>query len=185
MNKIKVIALYGKSSAGKDTIQNWIVQNYPSCTKKMVSYTTRPPRDYEEDGRDYYFISNEEFSEKVLNGDMLEAVEFNGWFYGSAISALDPEKINIGVYNPEGIQAILNDDRLFVIPVYIYAEDKTRLLRSLYREEKPDCAEICRRFFADEKDFENLEIEHSLYCYNEGPDFDGEIFRAIINSLNN
>ncbi|MGN0992847.1 MAG: hypothetical protein ACI4PE_02890 [Bacilli bacterium] len=41
-----------------------------------MSCTTRPPRDYEKDKKDYFFLSNEKFCEKVLNGEMLEATSF-------------------------------------------------------------------------------------------------------------
>ena len=49
MNKIKVIALFGKSASGKDSIQKWIIKSFPSATHSIISCTTRPKRDYEED----------------------------------------------------------------------------------------------------------------------------------------
>ena len=63
----------------------------------------------------------------------------------------------MGVFNITGIECILEDSRLEVQPVWIHASDKTRLLRSLNREESPDCKEICRRFQADEKDFSDMD----------------------------
>ena len=77
MNKIKVIALFGKSASGKDSIQKWIIKSFPSATHSIISCTTRPKRDYEEDKKDYFFLTNEEFANKVLDGSMLEATEFN------------------------------------------------------------------------------------------------------------
>ena len=50
MSKIKVVALFGKSGAGKDTIQRYLIDTYPNDTKSIVSCTTRPKRDYEQDG---------------------------------------------------------------------------------------------------------------------------------------
>ena len=84
MDKYKVIALFGKSGAGKDTIQKWIVSNIPDING-IISCTTRPKRDYEEEGKDYFFLTNEDFAEKVLDGSMLEATEFRDWFYGTPI----------------------------------------------------------------------------------------------------
>ena len=52
--KYKIIALFGKSSAGKDTIQKWLVQHMDNA-HEIISCTTRPPRDYENDGIDYHF----------------------------------------------------------------------------------------------------------------------------------
>lgn len=157
MDKIKILALFGKSASGKDTIQTWITTNFPDQMHGIVSCTTRPPRDGETDGQTYFFLSDEEFTTKVLNGSMLEATSFREWFYGTALDQLDPEKINVGVFNITGIECLLQDSRLEVEPVWVHASDKTRLLRSLDREDNPDCKEICRRFQADEKDFEEMD----------------------------
>ena len=151
MKKYKIIALFGKAGAGKDTIQQWIVSRHN--LHGIVSCTTRPPRDYEEDGKDYHFLSTEEFTRKVLDGTMLEATEFRGWFYGTPLDSLNPNGFNVGVFNIPGINALLEDSRLEVYPVIVYASDKTRLIRQLMREESPDCEEICRRFQTDNKDF--------------------------------
>lgn len=160
MNKIKVIALFGKSASGKDTIQKWITSHYD--VKEIVSCTTRPKRDYEKEGKDYFFLTVEQFTQKVLDGSMLEATEFNNWFYGTPIEGLDAEMLNVGVFNPAGIEALLSDSRIDVMPIYVLASDKVRLLRSLNREEKPDCHEICRRFFTDEKDFASFDFDYMM-----------------------
>ena len=158
--KIKILALFGKSASGKDTIQNWIIKSFPQLTNKIVSCTTRPPREGEQEGVDYFFLSDEQFAEKVLNGSMLEATSFREWFYGTSLDQLDKNKINIGVFNVAGIECILEDSRLEVIPVWVYASGKTRLLRSLQRESDPDCAEICRRYMADDNDFNDIDFEY-------------------------
>ena len=178
MNKIKVLALFGKSGAGKDTIQNWIVSNIAN-TKGIVSCTTRPPRDYEIDGIHYHFLSNEQFAEKVLDGSMLEAASFNGWFYGTAINELDADKVNVGVFNIKGVERLLEDSRVDVFVLHISAFDKTRLIRNLNREEYPNCAEICRRYFTDEDDFRNIEFEYDEYLNEDMEDNNGD-FSAVL-----
>jgi hypothetical protein len=90
---------------------------------------------------------------------MLEATEFRDWFYGTTLDALVKDKINIGVFNPASIDALLEDSRLDVIVFEVNAPDKQRLMRYLTREEMPDCAELCRRYFADEKDFADLDFD--------------------------
>lgn len=159
MEKIKILALFGKSASGKDNIQKWIVKNCPKING-IVSCTTRPPRSTEKHGVDYFFLSDEEFAKKVLDGSMLEATSFREWFYGTALDQLDPEKINVGVFNISGIECLITDPRLQVVPVWVHANNKTRLIRSLEREQNPDCAEICRRFFADEEDFKDIDFEY-------------------------
>lgn len=165
MDKIKVIALFGKSASGKDTLQKWLVRKYPN-TKGIVSCTTRPPREGEKDGVDYNFLSVEEFTKKVLDGTMLEATSFRDWFYGTPLESLDPSVINIGVFNIAGLEAISADTRLDVYPVYVWADGKTRLLRSLKRESRPNCEEICRRYLADEKDFSELDEDFEFAFFN-------------------
>lgn len=166
MNKIKIIALFGKSGAGKDTIQNIMLQKSDKY-HKIISCTTRPKREYEQDGVDYHFIDEKEFTLKTLNGSMLEATTFRNWFYGTPVESLDLDKINVGVFNIQGIETLLEDERLDVYPIYVQASDKVRLLRSLNREENPDCVEICRRFQTDEQDFYNIPFEYEVLDNNE------------------
>ena len=182
MDKIKILALFGKSASGKDTLQKWIVNNVAN-TQKIVSYTTRPPREGEQDGIDYHYISQPEFCSKVLSGEMLEATSFRNWFYGTSIEALDKTKVNVGVFNPAGIRTLLDNTDLWVIPVYINATDKTRLLRSLNREEDPDCHEICRRFLADEEAFEDLGFNYYMTYVNQDDLVSKDYFKAIISEI--
>ena len=176
--KIKILALFGKSAGGKDTIQKWIVSTFPKEMNKIISCTTRPPRSGEQDGVDYFFLSDEEFGIKVLDGSMLEATSFREWFYGTALDQLDTEKINVGVFNLAGIECILADPRLEVAPVWVYASDKTRLIRSLNRESNPDCAEICRRYQADEKDFDEMDdFNYAGWVNEDGSEYESYQYR--------
>lgn len=156
-----IVAFIGKAGAGKDTIATELYNLNPSWNM-IVSCTTRPRREGEIDGVNYHYLTNEEFAQKVLNGDMLEATYFNNWHYGTMASSLH-EGVNLGVFNPEGydcLQEILPDD-IEVIGFYVTAEDKTRLLRQLNREENPDVHEIIRRFSADEEDFYDIDNDPS------------------------
>ena len=64
MNKTIVIALFGKSGAGKDTIQKELLK-YMNNSKGIISNTTRPPREYERNGIDYHFLSVSNFIKKI------------------------------------------------------------------------------------------------------------------------
>lgn len=152
-----IIALIGKAGAGKDTIARDLAHRNPNWNM-IVSCTTRPMRDNEVEGESYYFLTNEQFAEKVLNGDMLEATYFNEWHYGTMASSLK-EGVNIGVFNPEGFDCLTSSplEDVIVYGYYIVCSDKERMLRQLNRENKPNVSEICRRYFADEEDF-NEEI---------------------------
>ena len=178
--KIKILALFGKSASGKDTIQKWITTNFSELTKGIVSCTTRPPREGERDGVAYHFLSNEDFAKKVLDGSMLEATSFREWLYGTSLDELDPNKINVGVFNLTGVECLLSDTRLEILPVWVYASDKTRLIRSLNREPNPDCAEICRRYQADEKDFDEADdFDYAGWVNEDGEAHESNFYRFL------
>lgn len=172
MNKKRIIAFFGPSAAGKDTLARKLYEMCPETSHWIVSHTTRPPRDYEAEGKDYYFITTEKFTDMMLKYELMEATSYRDWFYGTAYASLSNDKINIGVFNLEGMKCIVEDSSLDVIPVYVQASDKTRLQRSLQREEQPDCNEICRRFMADKQEFQDIEFEHYIIFNEEGYDVD-------------
>ncbi|MGC8733671.1 MAG: guanylate kinase [bacterium] len=78
-----VFVISGFSGVGKGTIINKIIQSNPNIYFS-VSYTTRSKRPNEVDGKDYFFISKEEFKEKILNDDFLEWAIVNDEFYGTS-----------------------------------------------------------------------------------------------------
>ena len=80
-----LIILSSPSGAGKSTLAQRLKSWDPNCVFS-ISATTRKPRKGEQDGKDYYFISKNEFRDKVNNGEMLEHAEVFGNLYGSLIS---------------------------------------------------------------------------------------------------
>ena len=90
-----LIVVSGPSGAGKDTICNKVVEDMKD-TKISVSMTSRAPRGKEVEGVDYYFISKEEFEERIKNDEFLEyAVVHNNQYYGTPKTKLE-EDINKG-----------------------------------------------------------------------------------------
>lgn len=151
---IKVVALMGKAGAGKD----YILHQFPY--HKIVSYTTRPKRENEIEGKDYFFISEKEMNDKIILGQMFEVTYFNNWIYGTSVESYSSEQLNIGVFNPEGVGSLKREEELKVMPIMIEASPKTRLLRQLNREENPNVDEIIRRYNADEKDFKKIYFKY-------------------------
>lgn len=155
----KIIALVGEAGSGKDTIMRNVLKVRPGL-HEIVSCTTRPMREGEQEGVNYFYLTKETFAEKVINGEMFEATCFNDWFYGTAKQSLDESVVNIGVFNPEGIEALLESNEVDVTVYYVRATDKNRLLRQLNRENNPDVDEIIRRFKADREDFYDLDFNY-------------------------
>ena len=155
----KVIALIGKSGSGKNSILSTAVYNHPSL-HTIISCTTRPPREGEKDGVNYYFLTEKKFKENIKNDQMLEYTVFNDWMYGTTYSSLDPNLVNIGVFNPAGVESLLKKDDIDLTVLYVQTTDKMRLMRQLCREKNPNVKEIIRRFSTDDVDFADLKFDY-------------------------
>lgn len=165
-NNYKVIALIGKAGAGKDFLLQKVLAAHPEY-HEIISHTTRPPREGEVNGKNYYFVTEEEFAATP----MLEEVTFRDWHYGTSLNAFDPAAINIGVFNPDGLRKLAQYENITLYPFYVFASDRLRLQRQLNREGNPDVEEIVRRFQADVVDFGSSKDE--LDNFRE--EFGGEI----------
>lgn len=169
MTVYKVLALIGETSAGKDTLLNSVLSVDPQ-SYRIVSCTTRPPREKEVDGFDYYFLTNPEIKNEIMQNKFLELTSFNGWFYGTRISDLSKTRINIGVFNPEGIRKMLQRPDIDLRVIEVKADRELRRQRYLARDAKCDVAELERRLDADAKDFEFLGFDRVVVYNNADHD---------------
>jgi len=83
-----LLVLTGPSGAGKGTLVEHIVKQRPDCVFS-VSATTRPMRSTEVEGRDYFFISQDEFLQREAQGYFLETAEVHGHLYGTPVEAVE------------------------------------------------------------------------------------------------
>ena len=163
----KIYCVMGKSSSGKDTVYKKLKEQYKEFGL-IVPYTTRPIREGEKDGVEYYFVDPEQFRAMKEDGKVIESRSYNTkcgiWTYFTAddgqidLSAADYLLIGTLV-SYQALREYFGEEA--IVPVYLEVEDGLRLARALERErrqEKPKYAEMCRRFLADEEDFsdENL-----------------------------
>ena len=158
--RIKILGFVGPSGCGKDTAARWLNDNYPDSYHYVKLHTTRPRRNSEDNG--YRFVKSDEFLRQVLNGQMLNAQEFNGWYYGLSSTSLVEDKINVMPMSAEMVKQMLEEDnpKYNLKLIYIKTSDKERLLHTLEREDAPDCYEICRRYMADIEDYEKNDELH-------------------------
>ena len=78
-----LIVISGPSGAGKDTVCNKVIEEMKD-TKISISMTSREPRGKEQEGVEYYFVTKEEFEEKIKNDEFLEyAIVHNNQYYGT------------------------------------------------------------------------------------------------------
>ena len=83
-----LIVLSGPSGTGKDTVLREVVSK-DRTLNLSVSATTRPPREGEEDGKDYYFIDEKNFLKMAQEGKFLEYAKYCGNYYGTPFSEVD------------------------------------------------------------------------------------------------
>ena len=166
----KIYCVMGKSSSGKDTVYKKLKEQYKEF-RLIVPYTTRPIREGEKDGVEYYFVDPEQFRAMKEDGKVIESRSYNTkcgiWTYFTADDGqIDLDRssyLAIGTlesylqmkqYYPEGV----------LCPIYVEVEDGERLTRALEREKKeafPRYAELCRRFLADCEDFSEEKIREA------------------------
>ena len=155
----QIIALMGESGAGKDTLLKEMLIQYPELNK-IITSTSRPRREKEVDGVNYFYYTDEEFIKKIQDDEMLDYQIFNNWQYGTEIKALSEDKINVGVFSPKAIRTLINRKDCDVFAVWVRTSDKERLLRQLNREDDPDVREIVRRATTDYEDFADIEFDY-------------------------
>lgn len=86
----KIIIFSAPSGSGKSTIINFLLEQMPGVFEFSISATSRQPRGQEVHGREYYFLSPEEFRTHIANGDFLEYEEvYKDRFYGTLKSEVD------------------------------------------------------------------------------------------------
>ena len=165
----KIFVLMGKSASGKDVIYKKLLNDPALNLKPYVGYTTRPRREGEENGREYYFVDIDELKKTEESGRLIEKrtyrTVYGDWHY---FSAADPG-LNTDTDNYIYIGTLesfvpLRDyyGKDVVIPLYIQVEDGERLLRAIARErqqQEPKYAEMCRRFLTDSEDFSEEHIK--------------------------
>lgn len=99
MNKLKtrgqLVVISGPSGCGKDTVVREVLKTNKD-TWLSVSCTSRNPRPKEVDGKDYYFLTKEQFIKKIDKGELLEFAEYAGNYYGTPKDVIE-EKLDAGI----------------------------------------------------------------------------------------
>jgi guanylate kinase len=142
--------LSGPSGVGKSTVVRSIRQHSPQVWLS-VSVTTRPPRPGEEHGREYYFVSEAEFTELVRSGQLLEWARFAGNYYGTPrrpvserLRAGVPGLLEVDVVGARQVRAAVPDALL----VFLAPPSWDELVRRLTRRETESEVDIEQRLEA-------------------------------------
>ena len=164
----KIFIIMGKSSTGKDTIYKKLIEKKELNLKKIISYTTRPIRQNETNGVEYFFVDEDYMKELEKSQKIIEHRAYNTIYGIWNYFTVDDGQINLDVSDYlligtlESFKQIKKYYGTNVYPIYIEVEDGIRLKRALNREQKqknPKYAELCRRYLADEEDFSEDNIK--------------------------
>jgi guanylate kinase len=158
----KIVILCGKSSSGKDLIKKKLIKN---GFKGVITNTTRPPREGEKEGVNYYYLSDMEFKNRIANGEMIEYhkynTEFGVWYYGSSANNIDLNKHDyVIVLTLEGAEAYVNyfgaeNCIVFYIDAPKSIREQRAKERGSFNQEEWD-----RRIKTDNADFSQDKVAH-------------------------
>lgn len=131
-----IVILAGASGSGKDTLRNALVEN---GYERLITSTTRAPREGEADGVDYHFKSVEDFEKGIADGSIFEYRKYESSdgvkYYGSEKQELDPRKDYVIVLDDTGVedyQKAYGRDKVFAVLVEV--PDEVRYQRAFDRE---------------------------------------------------
>jgi guanylate kinase len=150
-NKKPIVAISGVSAAGKGSVLQKLRQ-YPDRFVFSVSHTTRQPRVGEVHGQDYFFISEEDFEDKIKNNFFLEWMEVHEYNFGTSKnsfqSILDSGKIPVveaDVHGVENLKGLFeNVHSFFIIPPSV--EEAIARLEKRGTETKAQIAKRIERY---------------------------------------
>jgi guanylate kinase len=152
-NKIIIV---GPGGSGKDFLRKKMVER---GFEYGISFTSRPPRENEKEGVDYFFRDDDFFQ---LNKDVfLEIQQFNGWYYG--ISKGEFEEKNLFILDPKGVKSLNKEYRSKSFVIYINPPEEVRIERLKNRN---DADNVDRRLKADREDFFQF-LDYDIMIKNE------------------
>jgi len=164
----------GKSASGKDLLRELLVSK---GLKPSISYTTRPLRDGEIQGIDYFFITEDEAEQYIDSNIFHGSVKFNGWFYGTSFDSFEND--DIFIMTPKAISKLTMKERRDSYIMFLDLDDNTLRERINIRGDmKGD--NIDRRFLADKKDFENF-TDYDIRISNN--DFNQKYYEKKLDTL--
>lgn len=131
-----MIVLAGASASGKTEAAKVLASKYGIT--KVITTTTRPMRQNEVNGRDYFFITKERFEEMIKEGRFVEYTVYNGNLYGSTKDQISSDKCV--VIDPAGLKAYISLNDPNIITFFLDSTEETRFKRMLERGDSKESA---------------------------------------------
>ena len=184
MKRGLLIIMSGPSGVGKGTIREKLMEDKTLNLFYSVSMTTRNPRPGEVDGREYYFVSKEEFQRNIDNGNLLEWAEFVGNRYGTPkdkVEKMRDEGKNVLLeIDVKGTSQVLSKlDPNDVISVFI-APPSIEELRNRLRGRSTETEEVINNRVAQAERELSQRVNYRFVVVNDKLEDAVEDFRKII-----
>jgi len=187
----RIICLCGKMSSGKDTIKNNIMNNYNIYS--LVSYTDRPKRNGETEGKEYFFKTKEQFQEIIDKNMLIEYREYHTkidnvddtWRYGLGKLKLSKDKNYVTIMDFNGAKSLVDyygdKVKIYYIDVPLRIRKKRCIERGDYNK-----YEFARRKKQDNKDFaKKVKLELNVKSVKNKKESIDNIARYIIEDFYN
>ena len=176
-----IFIISAPSGSGKSTLVNHVRRTVPRLAFS-ISYSTRPPRGSEQNGREYFFISRDEFQKMIARDEFLEYAEVFGNYYGTARRFLRQAEadsndllLDIDVQGAEQIKAKLPQ----AVSIFILPPNRAELEQRLRGRSQDSDAVIARRLDEASREIENYR-KYDYILVNDRLDESVEGLNAII-----
>ena len=146
---LPMILLVGASASGKTEIAKYLASHFGIT--KAITHTTRPMREGEKNGVDYFFVRKQEFLNMEMLDQFVETTFYNGNLYGCSKSQVADDKCV--VVDPAGLDHFLALGSSHIVAFYLEADEDIRRERMLGRGDKPQDVE--------------KRIENDRLCFND------------------
>lgn len=163
----KIIFIVGESGCGKSTLQNGLIEKYPDEYTRIISTTTRNPREGETNGISYHFRDREEFEYLIKEKKLLQYTEFAGNYYGTQLSEYyQNQNSGIFVCTPIGITDTIKTlemrglSELFEFEIILFMTTNNLLKKHDIPKERIERGNILKDFMQMyvDNEFDNIKI---------------------------
>lgn len=155
-----MLILVGASASGKTEIAKILIKDYGF--EKMVTTTSRPPRQGEENGTDYHFISKRVFENRIKKDKFLEYVQYNNQYYGTPTKGAD--KMKVLIVDPEGANSIYDKEIKDTVIILLETDETIRKDRMIERGD--NLIQVIDRLEKDAIHFDKKSLKHIDFIVN-------------------
>jgi len=168
------------AGTGKTTLVRLLLDEFP-CVTESISCTTRPPRESEVPGKDYHFISEALFEEKIAAGEFLEYARVFGHYYGTSKEFVQNEqgkgKHVVMVIDTQGAQQVKR--RIKAISIFVTPPNLEELRERLFKRKTETLEKIEERLSWAKKEMAMAD-EYNYQLVNDNLHHAYDILRSIL-----